>query len=87
LIYTTMEDINKYYRADLAAQVTSILGIGENPAWINQSYQKLLSYTSAAVELKNARSLVRFKEIKKTLQEQKLSFLQGHAKEIEDILN
>jgi hypothetical protein len=39
------------------------------------------------VDLKNQRSSVRVKEIKKTLLEQRLLFLQTQMKEIDELLN
>jgi hypothetical protein len=87
LLGSTIEDINKYYKPDLAARLNNSLGVNENFSWINQMYAKQISSSNISVEIKKLRSIVRIKEIKKTLQEQRLQFLQNQMKEIEEILN
>jgi hypothetical protein len=47
----------------------------------------MIAFSTAAAELKNFRSLVRIQEIKKTIQEQRLLFLQAQMREIEELLN
>lgn len=54
---------------------------------MNQPYMKYLAYLNTGVELKASRSLVRLKEIKKAIQEQRLAFLQSQLKDLEDALN
>ena len=48
---------------------------------------KHFSCTNMSVDLKNLRSTVRIKEIKKALIEQRLTFLQTQMKEIDELLN
>lgn len=87
VLTSTVEDINKYYRPDLVSRLTSCLGVVENLNWINQTYYKHFQYAKLSVDIKNYRSIVRVKEIKKTQQEQRLLFLQSQMKEIEELLS
>lgn len=87
ILESTMDDVNRYYRPELLSKFTDI-DLYQNVRVVNsQVITKHLNITSMGVELKKFRALVRLKEIKKTLNEQRLIFLQNQMKEIEELLN
>jgi hypothetical protein len=54
---------------------------------MNDYYSKFGNYTNLATQLKSLRSVVRLKEIEKTIQEQKLASLQSQIDKLEEILS
>lgn len=87
VLNSSIEDINKFFKLEMIQGLNGV-DLNENVNAINsQIILKQMNITSMGAEIKKYRALVRLKEIKKTVQEQRLIFLQTQMKEIEELLN